>query len=98
MSTKTFQYIYHHVVFPPKLPLEPENEQKSLEKELLLLVETILDSFVLQRPENARIRWKPAVSMVKSWLTVDATRHTLNRHEEALARALKNIRTHGTLW
>ncbi|KAJ0423879.1 hypothetical protein BJY00DRAFT_309697 [Aspergillus carlsbadensis] len=97
MSTKTFQYIYHNVVFGPKLPLEPENEQKSLEKELLLLVENVLDSFVSQRPEDARIKWKPAMSMVKSWLTVDATGHTLNRHEEALARALKNIRTHGAI-
>jgi hypothetical protein len=95
MGTKALQYIFHHVVFPPKLPLEPEGGQNSLDRELLLFVKAVLDSFVSQRAEDVQNKWKPVLNMVDTWLAVDPA-GTLNRHQEALAFALLNLKTHGT--
>ncbi|CEN61433.1 hypothetical protein ASPCAL08087 [Aspergillus calidoustus] len=96
MGTKALQYIFHHVVFPPKLPLEPEGGQNSLDRELLLFVKAVLDSFVSQRAEDVQNKWKPVLNMVDTWLAVDPA-GTLNRHQEALAFALLNLKTHGAV-
>ncbi|KAL2845426.1 hypothetical protein BJY01DRAFT_247690 [Aspergillus pseudoustus] len=97
MSIKSLQYLYHHIIFPPKLPLQSEKEQKSLDRELLLFVEAALGSFVLQRPQDIQSKWKPVLKMVETWITVDAPGHTQNRHQEALASAISNLKTVGAL-
>ncbi|KAL3494835.1 hypothetical protein BJX62DRAFT_233805 [Aspergillus germanicus] len=96
MSTKALQYIFHHVVFPPRLPLEPEGGQNLLNRELLLFVKAALGSFVSQRTEDVQKKWKPALNMVDTWLKVDPA-GTLDRHQEALAFALLNLRAQGAV-
>ncbi|KAL3466547.1 hypothetical protein BJX64DRAFT_284484 [Aspergillus heterothallicus] len=96
MGSKALQYVFHHVVFPPKLPLEPEGGQKSLDRELVLFVKTILGLFVSERAENIQSKWRPVVDMIDTWLTVEPA-GTLCRNQEELARALSDLKIQGAL-
>ncbi|KAL4786734.1 hypothetical protein BJX76DRAFT_365229 [Aspergillus varians] len=97
MDAEIFQYIFHHVILPPKLPGEPERKQKPLERELMRLVKEVLASFVRKRPHDIQKKWESAVNLIDIWLSVDAGGLDLNRHQELLTREIKNLRTHGAI-
>ncbi|KAL4796142.1 hypothetical protein BDV19DRAFT_398433 [Aspergillus venezuelensis] len=92
MDPETFSYIYHHVIFPPKLPAEPERKQKPLEKELMSFVQAAITSFLKERPADIQEKWKPVVQMINTWFTIDTANVDLNRHQELLTRSLKNLK------
>ncbi|KAL2863546.1 uncharacterized protein BJX67DRAFT_384547 [Aspergillus lucknowensis] len=97
MNVRNFQFLYHHLILPPKLPCQPEGSRRSLERELLLFVRDALASFMEQRPADIQNKWKPAANMIEIWLSIDATGHALNRHQEALVRAIADLRIHGAI-
>ncbi|RDW69126.1 uncharacterized protein DSM5745_08886 [Aspergillus mulundensis] len=98
MDCETFGYIFHHVIFPPKLPDSPEHKQKSLERNLMLIVRDVLDSFLAKREQEIKARWEPVTHMIEMWLSIDgAAGFDLNRYEEALINTLKRLRDHGAL-
>ncbi|KAL4900003.1 hypothetical protein BDW74DRAFT_183142 [Aspergillus multicolor] len=98
MDCETLGYIFHHVIFPPKLPDSPENKQKSFERQLMIIVRDVLESFIAERSQETQARWEPVTHMIEMWLSIDgAAGLDLNRYEEALIGALKSLRDHGAL-
>lgn len=98
MDPEVFRYIFHHVVFPPKLPGEPERRQKLLESGMMRFVKDTLASFVKTRPPDIQEKWKSAVNMLELWISVDAGGDDLNRHQDLLMRHIKNLKIHGILF
>ncbi|KAL5335284.1 hypothetical protein BJX70DRAFT_390763 [Aspergillus crustosus] len=84
MDDETFNYIFHHIVLPPKLPGASERSQGVLEKRLMVLVRDTLSSFLEKRSQDNRRKWKPITNMIDTWLHIESG-YDLNRHQEALA-------------
>lgn len=98
MDPEVFRYIFHHVVFPPKLPGEPEREQKRLESGMIKFVKDTLVSFVKERPPDIQDKWEPVANMLELWLSVDAGADDLNRHQDLLVRHIKDLKINGNLF
>lgn len=97
MDPEVFQYIFHHVVLPPKLPGEPERKEKPLESGMMRFVKDTLASFVEERPPDIQDKWKPAVNMLGLWLSIDAGGDdiNINRHQDLLTRHIKDLKANG---
>ena len=96
MDSHLLDYIYHHVIFPPKLPQRSDDVSLCLGRELLKFVRNVLKAspFIAKSSPQTRALWQIATNMLDTWLevsfggTIDAG---------MLTKIIANLKTHGKL-
>lgn len=94
IDNRLLQYIFHHVVCPPKLPQQSDEdyEGQSPGRQLVLFTLEVLKSFTSKSLSTSRANLEVAVGMIENWLSVDSGDSI---DEESLARIIGNLDTHG---
>lgn len=92
MDRDFFFFLFHNVIFPPKLPQAREPDTPRLEARLLAMVEDVLVSFVEKSPSEHQPRLQPALRMLKNWMKVE-DQGTLPK--SSLETSLENLSSTG---
>lgn len=91
---QTFEYIFNHVIYPPRLPQScDEGVACRLGRNLLLFVRTVMNSYIAQSSPHSHDIWKVAVNMVDSWLQVDPGDALC---VDSLTQAITHLKSQGT--
>lgn len=94
IETPFLEYLFHHVIYPPKLPQRPEEDDGGwrLDRKLLLFTREVFTSFVAKSLSRSRDSLKVVTNMMDTWISVDSG-HSIS--EESLAQVIANLKTHG---
>ncbi|KAI9369296.1 hypothetical protein BJX61DRAFT_549716 [Aspergillus egyptiacus] len=96
LSKNTFDYIFHHVVLPPKLPqeddLDEEESEWNLDRKLHVFVQEQWQSFVESGPPGLKARLDVVGRMLESWLEVDKQGSIC---KDTLTKIISDVKTHG---
>lgn len=96
LSKNTFDYIFHHVVLPPKLPQEDDTDEEesewNLDRELHVFVQEQWQSFVGDGLPGLKARLDVVGRMLESWLEVDKQGSIC---KDTLSKIISNVRIYG---
>lgn len=94
LSMRTFKFIFHHVILPPKLPQHDDEEEIEIERQLHEFVQGAIEGFAAKSPPESREIWATAINMLHNWIEVDGQGAPC---KDTLARVISKLREHGTL-
>jgi hypothetical protein len=96
LSKNTFNYIFHHVVLPPKLPQEDDQREDesewNLDRKLHLFVQEQWRSFVEDGPPGLKAPSEVVGHMLETWLEVDKQGSIC---KDTLTKIISDVRTYG---
>ncbi|RHZ68728.1 hypothetical protein CDV55_106064 [Aspergillus turcosus] len=94
LSMRTFKFIFHHVILPPKLPQDDDDEEIEIERNLHEFVQGAIEGFAAKSPPESREIWATAINMLHTWIEVDRQGAPC---KDTLARVISNLRKHGAM-
>jgi hypothetical protein len=96
LPKNTFDYIFHHVVLPPKLPQQDdghkEDSERRLDRKLHQFVQEQWQSYTEDSPPDSKGRLDVVGNMLKSWLEVDKQGSICR---DTLTRIISDVKIHG---
>ncbi|KAI9929431.1 hypothetical protein MW887_000901 [Aspergillus wentii] len=92
VDATTFDYLFHHVILPPKLPQHEEKDEWRAEEGLLQFVRDSVGKFAENLSPESRNGWQIAMNMLDNWIKVE------NRgeiHNDTLLRVVSALKSSG---
>lgn len=77
LDEELFDFVLHHIFFPPKLPQRVELNMPKLESQLVRLVQDVLRKFIDALPPGYQSGWHAALNALNSWVQVDIDGETV---------------------
>ena len=98
LTQGTFDFLFHHVVLPPKLPQEHDEDETEngvpQERELHEYVLAVLQDYICKSPSEFRAGLNLTQGMLQNWLKIQKPDGPC---EKALAQKLSDLRLDGTV-
>lgn len=70
LDVEFFDFLFHHIFFPPKLPQQVEPSLQKLEHRLVKVVRDVLPAFIAAIPPGCRPGWTVALNALNSWIDI----------------------------
>lgn len=95
IDTRLLQYIFNHVIFPPKLPQRSEEEEGNgcnSGPPFLYFVREVLESFISKSSPLSQGTLEVVTNMLDTWIKVDSGDAI---SEDLLAQVIADLKIHG---